>query len=93
MSEYTKRPWVLVQGTDFTRIMAGSGKRKVWVAEMVEDENYSGDDIIPDVGECEANGRIAVCAPEMAEMLLDLYHGRKTNGDIDALLKKAGVLE
>jgi hypothetical protein len=52
MSEYTKRPWVLVQGTDFTRIMAGSGKRKVWVAEMVEDENYSGDDLIPDVGEC-----------------------------------------
>jgi len=39
------------------------------------------------------NVTLQAAAPEMAEMLLDLYHGRKTNGDIDALLKKAGVLE
>jgi hypothetical protein len=100
MSEFTKGPWRI--GKQF---MSPSQKQKVipieW--ESVQCEKCGKSDGYRLIGwvftqslpieQQKANARLITAAPEMAEMLLDLYHGRKTNGDIDALLKKAGVLE
>lgn len=59
--------WIIEVGSDYHRILCG----KRWIAEMVEDENYSGDYIIPTVSEMESYADFIVTAnPEIILELL-----------------------
>jgi hypothetical protein len=85
-AKYTKGPWELTDSSDFE--VRSYDHKLIASIVMMEAQTYDNER-----RQQKANARLITAAPEMAEMLLDLYHGRKTNGDIDALLKKAGVLE
>ena len=93
VSEHTPGPWKVSLGLDYTQIHAG----KVWVAEMVQDEEFSHPTLsVPSVEEMEANARLISAAPEMGAMLLSMFsnvsHGGPTREQAEALLNKAGLL-
>lgn len=90
MSAYAKSPW---KWEDVTEYDVEGDSIIEYVMHLQDADGFTVINHEAEWSVTEANQRLTECAPEMAEMLLDLYHGRKTNGDIDALLKKAGVLE
>ena len=94
MSGFTPGPWNVADEKDGNLWIDGRGNAGVAKIEPWDRLNGQGE-VLTD--EDRANARLIAAAPAMAELLLSAYqhvsHGGPTRGELEAVLRQAGLIE